>query len=441
MQQSLHDFIDKHSNVASYAHFDYRTSLKNQKTLRYVTNPQKVSHHGFYPFINFTKKQTKYCAELPDHIKYKERELYYAAHLDRCIYQYYAFMLNEKYNDYTAKNGLDECAIAYRNNNPRTNIDCAKAAFDFLSEQKCALVIINDFTGFFDNLKHTYLKQQVAKMLGTDRLPDDFYAVMKNITKFSYLTWEEVVNADGKKLQTPKLRTTMNSKDKILERYQFRKYQKYIHKNPNDYGIPQGSPISAVLANVYMADFDVEMNDFVKTHNGLYMRYSDDTIAVIPLESAQNAPEALAKYNKIIDKYQNIVKVQKEKTETAIYENKEITCRETGKHYLDYLGFRYEAGKILVRPRSITRYHYKLKRAAKHIFNDVKNNHPANYKEIYDKFAEQKQLKDGFGNFVTYLRKAHNIINLENDPAAMKILKLNRMYVRNAIKKYATIIK
>lgn len=80
-------FFEKHNQNAGYAHFDYRTSLSNPKTRAYVMNPEKVKRHGFFPFINFTKKETKYNKELPDHIKYKERELYYAAHMDRCIYQ------------------------------------------------------------------------------------------------------------------------------------------------------------------------------------------------------------------------------------------------------------------------------------------------------------------------------------------------------------------
>ena len=41
-----------------YAHFDYRTDLGKAK--KYVTDPEKVAQHGFYPFIHYTKEFKKY---------------------------------------------------------------------------------------------------------------------------------------------------------------------------------------------------------------------------------------------------------------------------------------------------------------------------------------------------------------------------------------------
>ena len=46
--------------------------------------------------------------------------------------------------------------------------------------------MIGDFTDFFDNLNHVYLKKQLCDLLSVNRLPDDFYAVYKNVTHFSY---------------------------------------------------------------------------------------------------------------------------------------------------------------------------------------------------------------------------------------------------------------
>ncbi len=42
----------------NYAHFDLRTSMKF--SWNYVTNPEKIVHHHFYPFIYYEKDYTKY---------------------------------------------------------------------------------------------------------------------------------------------------------------------------------------------------------------------------------------------------------------------------------------------------------------------------------------------------------------------------------------------
>lgn len=48
--------------------------------------------------------------------------------------------------------------------------------------------MIGDFTHFFDNRDHDYLKRQWCSLLKSDRLPDDHYSVFKNVTAYS--KWE-----------------------------------------------------------------------------------------------------------------------------------------------------------------------------------------------------------------------------------------------------------
>lgn len=40
--------------------------------------------------------------------------------------------------------------------------------------------------------------------------------------------------------------------------------------------------MSGALANLYMMEIDKSIHDFVTAYNGLYMRYSDDFIIVLP---------------------------------------------------------------------------------------------------------------------------------------------------------------
>jgi len=95
-----------------YAHFDLRMDIS--KASGYVTNPDKVAHHGFYPFIHYVMKINKYNKQKGK--KSKEREICYAAHIDRCIYQFYSAILNESYNLYLDKEGIDSVSVAYRTN-------------------------------------------------------------------------------------------------------------------------------------------------------------------------------------------------------------------------------------------------------------------------------------------------------------------------------------
>ena len=41
-----------------YAHFDLRTDIT--KFSEYVTNPEKVARHSFYPFIHYVMRMDKY---------------------------------------------------------------------------------------------------------------------------------------------------------------------------------------------------------------------------------------------------------------------------------------------------------------------------------------------------------------------------------------------
>jgi len=52
--------------------------------------------------------------------------------------------------------------------------------------------------------------------------------------------------------------------------------------NLKTYGIPQGSPISDLLANVYLLEFDKSVRARVDALLGSYFRYSDDILIVCP---------------------------------------------------------------------------------------------------------------------------------------------------------------
>jgi RNA-directed DNA polymerase len=55
-----------------------------------------------------------------------------------------------------------------------------------------------------------------------------------------------------------------------------------IEKNPARRGIPQGTPISASFSNLYMIEFDEQMEAEARKRGALYQRYSDDILIACP---------------------------------------------------------------------------------------------------------------------------------------------------------------
>ena len=80
--------------IKYYAHFDNKIHWSKVKNI--VITPEKVAKHGFYPFIHYTKKTIKFDSK-EGRKPPKERGIFYSSHIDRYIYQYYAYKLNYIY--------------------------------------------------------------------------------------------------------------------------------------------------------------------------------------------------------------------------------------------------------------------------------------------------------------------------------------------------------
>lgn len=404
----------KNIGVKRYAHFDRRVSIN--QVWNYITIPQNVAKHGFYPFIHYCKKFNKYNKQTG--IKTKERELCYSAHIDRCVFQYYSFILNQKYNERAETDGFSDSAVAYRDNLKKCNIDFAKQAFDFIKDQKACYIIVGDFTHFFDSLEHKYLKKQLCDLLNCIILPDDYYAVFKNITKYS--TWELKSLLELNNLpDSPDGIRKLNSQTQVLPLQQFKTIKsKYIKPHKETYGIPQGSAISAVLSNIYMLEFDKNIRQYVDSQSGLYMRYSDDFIVVFPQSNENVFALQLAYIQNII---QSIPKLdlQPEKTQLFHYENSILkNCNtdflknvQEGKNLLNYLGFTFDGRDITIRDKTLSKYYYRMYKKIKTIVKSkgyTPKGNKISCKNLYLKYSE-KGAKKGNGNFLTYVHRAEDI--------------------------------
>lgn len=422
-----------------YTHFDKKIRLFNSKA--YITNVAAVSKHSFFPFIKFTKKMTKYNKKSGR--KLKERTIMYSSHIDRYIYKYYSFNLNDLYNKKVIERKINDSVIAYRNNLGKNNIHFAKQAFDFINAQDSCEIIVGDFTSFFDTLDHKILYETLCNVLGVDWLSSDWFNIYRSITKFSYVEISKLIELNGKKLsgeeindfnklserKRNKLVSKFNKLDRAISLKRFgteRKKKDFIQYNMEVFGIPQGSPISAVLSNVYMLDFDQQLFEFANELNGLYLRYSDDFIIIIP-----STQDETLKYNRIVGKVEeeaikNKLTIEKEKTQYFIYDGQRLYDNNNNLSLLNYLGFSFDGSKIKVRDKTTTKYHYKMYRSIKKIKRNIENGEyigkenrfkkKHGYKTLYIKYSNKganplKGNKKSRGNYLTYLNRTRRVFS------------------------------
>lgn len=444
----------------------------------YLRNPTKISQHSFLPLIK--RVQVSYRYKSIEGIKKrisKKRPICYASHLDSQIYSFYGQLLEERYESYLIKHGYSDCVIAYRSiprancNGNKCNIDLAKDAFDYInaaSINKSQIVIIADIKGFFDSLDHKLLKDAWKVISNVESLPDDEYSIFTHITRYAYVNAQELFNmfrseiiCQGKTGITSRKLASMKyfrDKDAIAfcrkENIAFIRQKGMIHKHPEAKGIPQGLPISAVLANMYMWRFDQMLYDFMQSNGGYYRRYSDDIVIVCDEY----------RYNEIAILIQNLIKQVKleitpEKTKIYISKYQDghvlVIDKEKGSQSnIEYLGLSFNGQEILLKNKSISKYYHKMKRTvnAKTSYAINKTDktggilfvkqllrkftpigskrHTIFRRSNYNKSIFFNTRKKSFGNFWTYVAKASKICH---SPKIMHQLIKNRATLRKRI--------
>ena len=425
--QAWVDFVKHHNDTKPYAHFDLRVSLSMPSIRKYVMDRTKIVTHSFYPFIHFEKKNSRYGKKGPK----KPRELYYCSHLDRCVYQRYAFLLNYQYNIWACENNIDDVAIAYRDSLGKNNIDFAKDAFDAIRSFPQCFILVGDFTNFFDNLEHQYLKKMMCEVLGVERLPQDYFSVFKNITRFSSWDWKDIVKAAGENIAERGVRKKINSKETVLTKEQFQKNKKDIKKNISGVGVPQGSPISAVLSNIYMIKFDKDIKRYVTSKGGIYMRYSDDFIIVLPYERDAEIADFTSYIFSYVESMKGLIDLQKENTSCYTYKD-EVIYEGDQPSSINYLGFLFDGKNIRIRPRAITKYYYRMRRKANTIGRSnwtSSKGRRISAKELYSIYSRNDEKQ----TFIDYARKAKGILKL-NDQEANALIKHHKRKIAMAIK-------
>jgi RNA-directed DNA polymerase len=341
----------------TYVHFDGPLSRADAEKL--ATDPKSVSKHSFLPLMFFQKKVRRFrsTSEGPKGSS-KNRPIAYASNHDGYIFSYYASILNIRYEQFVISNNIDSCVIGYRKGG--SNIKHAKEAFSLIKSKCPCEAIALDISGFFDNINHNVLKNSWRIVGGFHHLPDDHFKVFKALTQFATVNKPDCLERLGfkrgtrdKKLPRP-LCSIEDFRNKI--RGDDGKCSSLLRVNDKKFGIPQGTPISALASNMAMAAFDVAFSDFIHSIGGEYRRYSDDILIICPVGTSHTIKDATVS---LLNSLAKTLAINESKTEIASFDDK---CRMLSAKPLQYLGFTFDGRKILLRSSTMSRYWRKLKR-------------------------------------------------------------------------------
>lgn len=221
------------------------------------------------------------------------------------------------------------------------------------------------------------------------------------------------------------------------------KKKKCIHVNRNlENGIPQGSPISGVLANIYMMEFDLAMRQLIEEeNNGLYMRYSDDIIIVLP-----NIEEGVFRkiYDSIINEINAIPNLilEDKKKNIFYYEHQKVLninnyyLEKTSKNsnIINYLGFSFDGVDVTIRQKTQAKYYYraygKIKTIKRNAFM-TKNNNKVSKKELYRNYSERHgNAENSNGNYIDYVKRAESVYEGEKKIANIRKRHMSKIALR-----------
>ena len=466
MKQEEHPWI----KLKRYPHIGFPLKHKNIPYLEsYIKNQDKIKSHSFLPFIRRDLFQRRFRVTNHEDSNtkrqrkkdIKKREILFASHFDAQIYSYYSYLLINKYNELLKTKAFNDAVVAYRklplfegSKKNKCNIDFALDAFTFIknNQDRDLTVIVSDITNFFNSLDHKILKRKWAELWepNSRSLPEDHYNVFKSLTNVRYvkekLLFHKYKNKIWVKTGSPNDPKTTKLRQKPIKKIQYlRENNAIAYCKKGDFfksglqlicssnetkGIPQRTALSATLANIYMLDFDEEIQDYINSDDvkGFYQRYSDDIILVIPRSKQK---ETLEKTRKLIEEKVKL-EIHPDKTKVYHFEKRndvfkgvevdEVTNERKNKT-LEYLGFEYDGQRVLIKTAGMSKFYRSMKSTFKKKTSLAKHADSTEDKlyksSLYRRFTyrganrrmhhNQKKVSYSYNrsNYQTYINKAN----------------------------------
>ncbi|MBE7184522.1 MAG: reverse transcriptase [Methylobacterium mesophilicum] len=458
--------------LKGYPHFDNLMSVKEGEAL--AADPVAVARHAFYPFIRYYQRWTRF-AEKGKQGEVKKRPIRYAARADAFIYSYYRHLLAEAYEQRLSERGLGDTVLAYRRlmgaKGGKCNIDFAlDAVLDIRAYGTCCVVAL-DISKFFESLDHEKLKAAWADLLGLPELPPDHYSVFRAMTRYSVIDREllyerlgyfGVVGMTRKGLPIKGLLQPAKAiPRKVCSNAEFRDAivggggkPTLVRKNQRPYGIPQGAPISDLLANLYLLRFDEEVRARVTYLGGKYYRYSDDILLIVPIP-VSDATDLETWVQSKIREFGAKLKIKPSKCALFRFEGNGGDQTFTrisgaqGRNGLEYLGFRYNGRGIYLRDSTLSAFQRKVvgsaRRAAFAAVRRYPNKSAADIIALFDteRFVQRYGRVEDFEvkahdvrkwTFWTYVTRAAAILGPLGSPIRRQ-MRTKRKFIEAAVEK------
>lgn len=343
------DFV---SRERRYLHFDRPLSEQDRAKIR--ATPLVIMSNSFWPLLAFSKTERRVKRDKKREITFNEkvREIKFGSHYDSAILEHYTNNLSEDYENILKEKPIVGSILAYRRG-VGNNINHANDLFEEIRQRRVTTAIAVDISGFFDNIRHSVLLSNIKKVRNVDRLSDSDYKIFTRMTHFE---WVDIDVIDQR------LAGKCRPKGRICDAYQFRKYLRTkndsgIDTNFNSFGIPQGTPLSGLYANISLLDFDEQLYEYLKSIGGSVRRYSDDIAILLPASVNTNTVIAFVR-----SKLEEIgLHLSEHKTEISNFVFDRATNTITANKPFQYLGFTFDGTSVLIRQSSLNRFYSKMR--------------------------------------------------------------------------------
>ncbi len=393
----IDDFISKER---SYTHFDL--PLTDEARSKFTITDDQIARHSFWPLLGFTKveRRVKYNPADGRYFVEKPREIKFGSHKDAAILEWYARQLSSRYEQYLCDQPYARSILAYRSG-VGDNVTQARDLFQEIRDRGDVTAIAMDIKGFFDNIDHAVLSAALKKVIGEARIPEHEFRIYRRMTKFEWVCTEKLAERLGRK-------TTVNGRLCTTDEFRTivrRKGDSIVEVNPKSVGIPQGTPLSGLYANIAMMEFDRILHNYVQKRGGTYRRYSDDLAFVIP----KNVDAELLKRHVNRQLKRLGLWINADKTDVSQFE--ETGAGLKSDFPFQYLGFTFDGTRTFIRQSSMNKYYSKMSRGIhakiRAAYEKGVHRDEIYMRELYKKYTHFGRAR----NFPRYAYRASRVLN------------------------------